>query len=380
MTGELRRIWRNDSVDSARATVAPSGTDVLAFHRSMPAYRRTPLVDAPSVATRLGVGTCLVKDESDRLGMPSFKILGASWATFRALCHHVGRDHRDINGLAGLKALLADRGPITLVAATDGNHGRAVARMARQLGLDSHILVPIDMVPARIEALRYEGARVTVVPGTYDEAVAASARQADTSNVVISDTSWEGYETIPRWVIDGYATIARETLDQLDEAGAALPTIMAVQMGVGSFAAAMVRGFEGVRVVGVEPTRAACVLAGMGAGAPRPTDAPQDSIMAGLNSGTPSRVAWDDLVSGIEWFAAVTDNDAEEAMRVLADAGVESGESGAAGLAGLLAFGREIGLGPSDRVLVFSTEGATDPDGYRRILSTHSVHGEKTTT
>lgn len=336
----------------------------------MPGYRATPLVELPGIAARLGVERCWVKDESDRLGMPSFKILGASWATFRALCQFVGRDHQDVDGLAGLAALLDSDAP-TLVAATDGNHGRAVARMARLLGLKAHILVPRDMVEARIEALRGEGARVTIVPGPYDEAVAESSRLADERNLVISDTSWHGYDTIPGWVVDGYTTIPRESLAQIDAAGSARPTVAAVQMGVGSFAASIVRGLDPTTtIMGVEPTRAACVLAGIEAGEPRPTRAPQDSIMAGLNCGTPSRVAWDDLVSGIDWFTTVTDRDAEESMRVLAAEGLVSGESGAAGLAGLLVFGDAIGLGPTDRVLVFSTEGATDPASYRRITAT----------
>lgn len=372
-----RRILRNEHPRHGEAGAALAGAEVRAFHRSMPDYRPTPLAQAPGIAARLGVARCWVKDESDRLGMPSFKILGASWATFRALCQHVGQNHRDVDGLAALQTMLGPDGP-TLVAATDGNHGRAVARMARLLGLDAHILVPRDMVPARIEALRSEDARVTVVPGTYDDAVAASARQGDDSHLVISDTSWDGYEAIPGWVVDGYATIARECVDQMQAAGAAPPTVVAVQMGVGSFAAAMVRAFDrDTTIVGVEPTRAACVLTSVEAGEPRSTGAPQDSIMAGLNCGTPSRVAWGDLVAGVDWFTTVTDADAEEAMRALADAGIESGESGAAGLAGLLVFGRELGLEATDRVLVFSTEGATDPASYRRIMANRPHLGEE---
>lgn len=363
-------MLQNERRGEHGSTSASTSAEVQAFHRSMPDYRSTPLIEVPGIAARLGVARCWVKDESDRLGMPSFKILGASWATFRALCEFVGRDHRGVDGLAGLTALLDSDAP-TLVAATDGNHGRAVARMARLLGLGAHILVPSDMVQARIEALRGEGARVTIVPGPYDDAVAESSRLADAQNLVISDTSWEGYEAIPRWVVDGYATIPREALAQVDAAGSAPPTVAAVQMGVGSFAAAIVRGLDpSTTIVGVEPTRAACVLAGIEAGEPRQTRAPQDSIMAGLNCGTPSRVAWNDLVSGIDWFTTVTDRDAEDSMRALAAEGLVSGESGAAGLAGLLVFGHDIGLRPTDRVLVFSTEGATDPDSYRRITAT----------
>jgi len=344
---------------------------VFAFHRSLLGYSPTPLVSSPDLATRLGVAQVWVKDESKRLGMPSFKILGASWATFRALCARLGVNHADVGGLDGLRALLEPLPSLTLVAATDGNHGRAVARMARLLGLDAHILVPRDMVAARIEALEDEGAQVTVVPGTYDAAVAESARLQDESHVVISDTSWQGYEQVPGWVIDGYATIAQEVHQQLAERGEPPATVIAAQMGVGAFAASLVRGFavDSAIIVGVEPTKAACVMASIEAAEMCQIDGDLDSIMAGLNCGTPSLTAWPDLLSGLRYVVAIDDEDAEDAMRELANAGVLSGESGAAGLAGLLAFGSEIGLTKSDRVLVVSTEGATDPVAYRRIVA-----------
>lgn len=344
---------------------------VCAFHRSLPGYSSTPLVSSPDLAIRLGVAQVWVKDESKRLGMPSFKILGASWATFRALCARIGVNHAEVGGLDGLRALLEPLPPLTLVAATDGNHGRAVARMASLLGLGAHILVPQDMVAARIEALEDEGAQVTVVPGTYDAAVAESAQLEDESHVVISDTSWQGYEQVPGWVIDGYATIAQEVHQQLAERGAPPATVIAAQMGVGAFAASIVRGFavDGATVVGVEPTKSACVMASIEAGEMRQIDDDLDSIMAGLNCGTPSLTAWPDLLSGLRYVVAIDDEDAEAGMRALADANVISGESGAAGLAGLLAFGTEIGLSPTDQVLVISTEGATDPVAYRRIVS-----------
>ena len=344
-----------------------SPVEVLAFHRGMPGYRMTPLVSAPAIAALLGVAQVWVKDESDRLGMPSFKILGASWATFRVLCEHVRVDHRSVDGLDGLRSLLHGQ-PLTLVAATDGNHGRAVARMARELGLGAHILVPRDMVGARIAALRGEGARVTVVPGTYDDAVAASARLADDTHLVVSDTSWSGYDRVPAWVIEGYATIAAEVRAQLAQAGVEPPTVVAAQIGVGAFAAAVVRGFPGATVIGVEPARAACVAASIEAGELRQVGGDLDSIMAGLSCGTPSPIAWPQLREGVHAVAMIEDEAAEEAMRVLAAAGVVSGESGAAGLAGLLACRAALALDPDDRVLVVSTEGATDPAAYRRIV------------
>ena len=358
----------NHRADPARVRPG-SGPGVRAYHRTLPGYEPSPLVDAPALARRLGVAAVQVKDESGRLGMPSFKILGASWATYRALADRLGQDPGAAAGISGLAARLEGR-ELTLVAATDGNHGRAVARMAGLLGQSARILVPRDMAAERIDAIRGEGATVTVVDGNYDQAVAASAALADDTHVIISDTSWDGYEQVPGWVIDGYRTIVEEVLETLAGRGAAPPTVVVTQMGVGAFATAMIRGFSplGARMIGSEPTKAACVLESIRAGERVQLDGPLDSIMAGLNCGTPSPLAWPDLLAGLEYATAVTDEDAQDAMRALAAIGVVAGESGAAGLAALLAHGPALGLTESDRILLVSTEGATDQDAYRRIV------------
>lgn len=361
-----RRVVANPAPTRVRRSAADPA--VLAFHRGWPGYSPTPLRRAPAAARALGVAAVWVKDESARLGMPSFKILGASWAAHRMLCSMLGADPRRLS-LADLAERLAPLRPLVLVAATDGNHGRAVARVAALLGLDAHILVPSNMAPARIEALHGEGARITVVHGGYDDAVAASAELADDRHVVISDTAWPGYVGPPSWVIDGYSTLSQEIDQQLAQLGVPEPTWVGVQTGVGAFAASIVRHFGTTcSVVGVEPTMADCVLASIEAGRPVRIPGPQDSIMSGLNCGTPSLVAWPDVRDGIDWFAAVEDADAVLAMRVLAEDGIVAGESGAAGLAGFLAFRSELGLRPDDTVLVVSTEGATDPAGYQRAV------------
>jgi diaminopropionate ammonia-lyase len=360
-------VFHNPHVTRQVASAKPAA--IRAFHRTLPGYAVTPLIEAPALAAALGVSCVHVKDESARLGLPSFKILGASWATFRGVCAAAGLDHGAVHGLAALRAAVDGSG-MRLVAATDGNHGRAVARMAQLLGLASQILVPRDMVAARIAAIKQEGAVVEVVDGTYDDAVAASARMADSTTIVISDTSWPGYRTVPEWVIDGYATIGAEVLGQLEVRAQAAPTVVAAQIGVGAFAASVVRAFvpHGARVIGVEPADAACVQASARAGKPVSIGGSLDSIMAGLNCGTPSLVAWPDVIAGIDAFVAVEDRDAEGAMRALAASSIVSGESGAAGLAGLLAFAEELRLTATDRILVVSTEGATDPVAYRRIV------------
>lgn len=366
---------------SAARFVAPAASpDALAFHRKLPGYAPTPLVAAPGVGARLGVRQVWVKDESSRLGLPAYKILGASWATYRALDERFG-PFAPWETLPELAARLRPHGPLTLVAATDGNHGRAVARMARWLDIGADIFVPRDMADARREAIASEGAGVTVVDGSYDEAVEASARLADERRLVISDTAWEGYERIPAWVIEGYATIFHEIDAQLSERGAEQPDLVAAQMGVGALAAAVVRHYRRpgwtARVVGVEPTRAACVLNSAEAGRLVETPGPHDSIMAGLNCGRPSPVAWPDVSGGVSLFIAVPDARAEEAMRLLADDGIVSGESGAAGLAGCLEalVGENaphtralLGVDETSALLLISTEGATNPAAYTRTV------------
>ncbi|MDB5044026.1 MAG: diaminopropionate ammonia-lyase [Deinococcus sp.] len=361
-------------------TVPPvPNRQLLTFHQRLPGYAPTPLVRAPQLAGALGVQEVWVKDEANRLGLPAYKILGASWAFYRELETLYG-PFSSWTTLDELATQLLVRRPLTLVAATDGNHGRAVARTARWLGLDAHILVPEDMVPARIQAIELEGARVEVVHGTYDQAVAADARLAGDRHLVISDTAWDGYSRVPGWVVEGYSTIFQELDAQLAALGAQQPELVAVQMGVGSLAMAAVQHYctsgQNTLVVGVEPTRAACVLHSLEAGKLTEVPGPHASIMAGLNCGNTSPLAWPYLQGGLSAAVAIPDSYAEAAMRLLAQDGVVSGESGAAGaggLLGLLAGGQRqqaraaLGMTAHSRVAVISTEGATDPAAYARI-------------
>jgi diaminopropionate ammonia-lyase len=345
------------------------GPDPLAFHQRLPGYAVTPLVAAPGLAADLGLSRLWVKVESSRLGLPAFKMLGASWATYRVLCARLGAEP-EWRTLDELRAALQPLGPLSLVAATDGNHGRAVARTAKLLGYSSRIFVPAGTAAARIEAIESEGATVTVVDGTYDDAVVASAAEAADRVLVISDTSWEGYTDVPRWVIDGYSTIFAEVDDQL---GSAVPDVVAVQMGVGALTAAVVDRYAGsAAIVAVEPLAAACGLRSAEAGRPTYVPGPHDSIMAGLNCGAVSVVAWPTVSAGVDVFVAVDDPAAEQAVRDLDAIGVVAGETGGAGLAGLRtlaasgaqAAGLEL-AGCS--ALVICTEGATDPIAYERI-------------
>jgi diaminopropionate ammonia-lyase len=366
-------------------TVQPDPPDraPLEWHRRLPGYERTPLLDCRSVAEELGLRRVWVKDESSRLGLPSFKILGASWGVFSALDERVG-GFGPWSAVDDLRGQLESHRPLALAAATDGNHGRAVARMARLLGLEARIFVPAGTAAARIEGIESEGASCQVVDGTYDDAVARSAEEASDDCLVISDTSWSGYEDVPRWVIEGYSTIFHEIADELNEGGHPEPDVVVIQVGVGALGAAAVRHWRSVdsatpKMVCVEPERAACVLASVEAGQITHVPGPHDSIMAGLNCGTPSLVAWPLVSTGFDTYVAIEDNYARVAMKTLAGAGIVAGETGAAGLGGLVALaerveGEELGFGDDMSVLLLSTEGATDPAAYDAIVTGAGTH------
>jgi diaminopropionate ammonia-lyase len=338
--GPVVRCLVNPAVDPA-AVPRPS-TEAAAFHAELPGYRPTPVRDLPAIAADLGLGAVAVKDESDRFGLPAFKVLGAAWAVERAL-----RERPEIR---------------TLVAASAGNHGRAVAHVAASRGLDCRVFLPARSVPARRAAIAAEGAEVVVVDGTYEEAVArAAAAGAEPGAVELADVGDDGPAS---WVIDGYATLFAEIAGQTEA------DVIVVPVGVGSLAAAAARhgAAAGVRVVGAEPAAAACLTASLAAGRPAAVPTPGTS-MAGLDCAEVSPAAWPSLRAGIHGTVTVDDAEAEGAVRALEAAGLAIGHSGAAPLAALraLALAPEceplrsaVGLGPTSRVLLTATEGRTD--------------------
>lgn len=375
-------IYQNSTV-SASGCHFSSASQPLAFHHRLPGYAPTPLVDASFLADRLGVGKIWIKDETHRLGIPSFKILGTSWALYRALVERLGADVEPWNELQELVSRFAPLRPLTLVTATDGNHGRAVAHLAALFGFEAQVFVPCDMAESRINAIKQEGAMVTLVNGTYDDAVKLAATLDGERSLVLSDTSWPGYEMIPQWVIEGYATILQEVDEELARGQQSGPDLVVVQIGVGALAAAVVQHYRRpdvssrVKIVGIEPTSAACALASMKAGRLISLTDPPQSIMAGLNCGTPSLVAWPLISTGIDLFVAIEDEWAKLGMRDLARIGLVAGETGAAGIGGLAALltgpssqtvSSALGIDTSTRVLVICTEGATDPVAYERIV------------
>lgn len=355
-----------------------TGPSPLEFHRKLPKYAPTPLRLLPDLARTLGVAQVLAKDESERLGLPAFKMLGASWAAYRGLCERLGTEP-EWSSIEELPGAFAPLQPLTLTTATDGNHGRALARFARLAGLSAHILVPKGTAEARILAIESEGASVVVIDGTYDDAVARAAGADPDRNLVVSDTSWDGYERIPGWVIDGYDTIFLEIEQQLRAMEMSTPHLVVVPLGVGALGAAAARFGERVwsngrpRLLGVEPVTAACVMLSVAQGEITEVPGPHTSIMAGLNCGLPSPLAFPLVCARFTAFVSISDDRAAGAMVMLAREGVAAGETGAAALGGL-EFALEadadgvLGLGEEASVLVLVTEGPTDPESFHRIV------------
>ena len=351
----------------------------LIFHRRLPEYEVTPLYRLKALAGRLGIGELLMKDESDRLGLPSFKILGASWAVYTLLSRKLGLALGSWEGLEELYALLEPLRPLELVTATDGNHGRAVASMAERLGLWARVFVPHHIKASRVDAIRSHGAEVVVVNGDYDDAVAAAAACAEdeAGSLLVQDTGWDLYEEVPSWIVDGYDTLFQEAGEQMLELGIGRPDLVLVQVGVGSLATAAVRHYFAMsgssmpRMLGVEPVSAATALASLKAGRPEMVPGPHKSVMTGLNCGLLSSPAWPWIRGGLDGIVAIEDDRAAQAAGELRALGIDAGEAGAAGFGGLLEicsnpampFVRErTRLSTASVVMVINTEGAASSD------------------
>lgn len=344
----------------------------------------TPLHALPGLAAELGLGALHVKDEGYRLGLGSFKALGGAYALMRlvqdAASEQLGRNvAADELMSQEVRAVAAG---LTFACATDGNHGRSVAQGAQLIGANAVIFVHTGVSDARVDAIASFGARMIRVDGNYDDSVAEASRVAEQEGwTVLSDMSWSGYERIPALVMQGYSAIVQEALDQL----AAPPTHVFLQAGVGGFAAAIAGHMAVVlrearpHVIVVDPQRAPCLFESAKAGRAIKVEEGKATVMAMLECYEPSLVAFRVLERVADGFMTVDEEDAIEAMKRLAnpvasDPPVVSGESGGAGLAGLIAMLRQpdlaetIDLGPSARVLVINTEGATDPELYEQIV------------
>ncbi|RVT99143.1 diaminopropionate ammonia-lyase [Rhodovarius crocodyli] len=336
---------------------------------SWPGYAPTPLRELPASP----FAALHYKDEGGRFGLGSFKALGGAYAVLRLVVSELAKQGRQVTGAELMSR--RDAGDITVTCATDGNHGRSVAWGAQNIGARCVIYVHETVSQGRRDAIAAYGAEVREVPGNYDDAVREASRAAAEHGWhVVSDTSWPGYTEVPRDVMQGYRLMAEEALTALP----APPTHVFVQGGVGGVAAAVSVQLRSMgldaKLVVVEPDEAACLLKSAKAGALSVVEGDLPTLMAGLACGEPSLLAWQELERAAYAFMAVPDDAAVEAMRVLAGLGVTAGESAVAGLVGAWLAARDgaLGLGPDSHVLVFGTEGATDPELYAKLIGTAS--------
>ena len=364
-----------------------------AFHRGFPQYAVTPLARLDGMAARLGLGGLFVKDESYRFGLNAFKVLGGSFAMARYIAEEMGKDVSEMTyDYLTSDQFRSDFGQATFFTATDGNHGRGVAWAANKLHQKAVVHMPKGSTQTRFDNIAKEGAKVTIEDVNYDDCVRmAAAEAAETEHgVIVQDTAWDGYEKIPSWIMQGYGTMAAEAAEQLRALEVSRPTHVFVQAGVGSLASAMVGYFANLfptcppKFVIMEARAADCLYQGAKAadGTPRIVGGDLQTIMAGLACGEPNTIGWDILRNHADAFVSCPDWVSAKGMRMLAapvkgDPAVVSGESGAVGM-GVISnimtepeyadFRDALGLDKNSQVLMFSTEGDTDPDRYREIV------------
>ncbi|GKT52219.1 diaminopropionate ammonia-lyase [Colletotrichum spaethianum] len=374
-----RSVYLNDKL--GKVSPIANGSLAQVFHQQLPSFARTPLVSLDEFAQELGVKAVYLKDESNRLGLPAFKILGASWGTYRAIT-------TELNLPADLSldqvAKAAQQHSISLYAATEGNHGRAVAAMAKILGIPAHIYIPSSVADETVKRIAAEGAVVIVTDSHYDEAVleAWKAAASTAGGLLIQDNAFEGYEQIPAWIVEGYSTLVLEAEQQVADKGLK-PTLMVTPVGVGSLAHAVVShcksGGRDCAVLSVEPDTAPCLWTSLMAGKPVSVHTSR-TVMEGLNCGTVSLTAFDDLQAGIDASATVSDFEAHEAVEYLRNNGVKSGPCGGATVAALRRLA-EVSPRPSflskDAVVVLlNTEGQRNYKTPWTYLSKASGAGE----
>ena len=364
-----------------------------AFHKTFPQYSITPLAKLDNLAQHLGLANILVKDESYRFGLNAFKVLGGSFAIGRYIADEMGKgiDEMTYDYLTSQK-FRDEFGQATFFTATDGNHGRGIAWAANKLGQKSVVHMPKGSTQMRFDNIASEGAVVTIEDLNYDDCVRLAASEASETEhgIVVQDTAWEGYEDVPSWIMQGYGSMVQEAIDQLCELKISKPTHVFVQAGVGSLAAAVVGYFVNAfpdnppKFIIMEAESAACLYKGAvhATGEPAVVGGDLSTIMAGLACGEPNIIGWDILRNHATVFISCPDWVSALGMRMLAaplpnDPAVVSGESGAVGM-GVIAslmqnpkyakLKSELELDKNSSVLLFSTEGDTDPDKYRKII------------
>ena len=363
------------------------------FHESFPQYSETPLTKLPNMASYLGIKEVYVKDESYRFGLNAFKVLGGSFAMARYIAKETGKDVSELPySVLTSEQLRKEFGQATFFTATDGNHGRGVAWAANRLGQKAVVHMPKGTTQTRLQNIAKEGAQVDIQELNYDDCVRLAAKEADETprGVIVQDTAWDGYEKIPSWIMQGYGSMAAEAAEQLRQLEVNRPTHVFVQAGVGSLASGVVGFFTNLfpdnppKFVVMEAEAAACLYKGAAAGDgdPRIVGGDMQTIMAGLACGEPNTIGWDILRNHVSAFVSCPDWVSAKGMRMLAaplkgDPAVTSGESGAVGMGVVSTIMQDeaykelreaLELDRFSNVLLFSTEGDTDPEKYRKIV------------
>lgn len=367
--------------------------EVYEFHKSLPGYKATPLVELDELAKYYGVQKLWLKDESKRFGLNAFKVLGGSYAIGKYLSQKLGKDMSELP----FNVLVSDEvkkqlGDVTFVTATDGNHGRGVAWVANKLRQRSVVYMPKGSAQMRFDAIAREGADVSITDLNYDDAVRLANKGAQEHGwIMVQDTAWDGYEEIPLWIMQGYSTIINEIVEQLEAAKEEKPTHVFLQAGVGSFAGAVqgylshLYGDDRPITIICEPHGANCIYKSMAANDGKPHNVTGDltTIMAGLACGEPNTISWKILRDNSDFSVSCDDSIAARGMRVLSsplgnDQRVISGESGAVGL-GLFTVLSEkkeeyaelmkaLKIDENSRILCISTEGDTDVEGFKNVV------------
>jgi len=355
------------------------------FHKTLPGYLPTPLLNLRHFAKKIGIGDCYIKDESQRLGLNAFKVLGASYAMAEEIKKYVpeGQSNLSFESIKSHKTSIKD---LTFVTATDGNHGRAVAWCAEQYGCRAVVFMPKGSSEIRLKSILEHKAKAEITELNYDETVKYAESEAIKNNwVLLQDSSWPGYTEVPRNIMVGYKTMVQEFFEQTSD----WPTHVIAQAGVGSFAASIFSSFisstkQQPKFILLEPSGAACFFNSVKVGDKKPHLTPDlNTMMAGLSCGMPSILAWDIIVPIADIFVICEDNIAIKGMQILSqptegDPSIISGESGAVPIG----FLHEVATNPlysdlrdqlqldvSSKVLFFSTEGDTDPELYKKYTS-----------
>lgn len=360
--------------------------ETRAFHQQIEGYTPTPLVSLPHLAAYLGVKAILVKDESKRFGLNAFKVLGGSYALGRVLAEHLNININEIDLKTVANKL---KQPLVFTTATAGNHGTGVAWAAREMGQKAVVYMPKGSPQASVERIRGLGAECIVTDVNYDDTVRLANKTAEENNwMLVQDTAWDGYEQIPTWISQGYMTMADEAIDQAVDASEGLPTHVILQAGVGAMAGGVLGylvdrlGAVNIKTIIGEPSVADCIYHSGNAGEMVNVTGDLSSIMAGLACGEPNPITWPILRDSSNSFISAEDNIAALGMRILGnplqgDNCIISGESGALSMGILYQLmttesgkieAEKLGLNKDAVVMIFSTEGDTNPARYRRIV------------